>query len=188
MSAPDQCLDVKRAQSPGHLPELLRAEIAGFVRGQWPGYCDDGEWVYPDAYHPRHFVLTRGGRLVSHVSVLWKEEPWRGEPLRLHGLGHLFTVAEERGRGHARHLVQIATSHIAAAAGDLALLTCPAYLRAFYEGSGWAALPRLRLSHEVRGRVVLTRELPMIQRLSDRGAQVTESLVDGAFEFGGRLW
>jgi predicted N-acetyltransferase YhbS len=88
----------------------------------------------------RFLVAEAGGTIVSALRLYSFPGAIDGRPIRLAGIGGVFTIKEHRGRGHARALIEAAIERAGALGHDTALLMSeigPEY----YERLGFEALP-----------------------------------------------
>lgn len=125
------------------LPRELDLQLSTFVRVVW-GKEWEGDrrfrarsWDEPP---PTHVVRTAGELLISHALVLPFRFNLHGEPLRVGGVGAVFTFPQFRGEGHASGVMRRAAEHIARTA-DAGLLFCDEAAAPFYERLGWTVLP-----------------------------------------------
>jgi predicted N-acetyltransferase YhbS len=90
--------------------------------------------------HLRRVALVEGQTMTASAKIYTLDAVLDGSPLRVTGLGAVFTQPAFRGRGAARHLVQQILEREAAQGADLALLFSeigPAY----YKRLGFVAIP-----------------------------------------------
>src|SRR5262245_21810260 len=90
----------------------------------------------------RFLVAEESGAIVAAMKLYTFPGVLDGRPLRLAGVGAVFTLPEHRGRGHGRGIVEAALDSAAALGHDAALLMSEIGGE-YYERLGFRALPAL---------------------------------------------
>ena len=91
--------------------------------------------------HYRFLIgLDGDGRIASGMKLYSLRGELEGRPIRIAGVGAVFTPRAQRGRGHAKALVEAAAGRARAEGHDLALLFSEIG-SAYYERLGFRALP-----------------------------------------------
>jgi GNAT superfamily N-acetyltransferase len=98
-------------------------------------------WVYDKAHrlwdytekstHPRNFVITEQGVLISHTEVNWRMLDHAGESYKVYGLSAVFTYPAFRREGFGRQVVEAATGFIDKSDADFAMLFCARDMESF---------------------------------------------------------
>jgi GNAT superfamily N-acetyltransferase len=121
------------------VPALLRAQVSA-LHATDPLRCEPPR-PHDPALRPASMLLVRQGRVLSALSILFKEIVHAGERFAAAGLSRVITHPDERRRGYGRQLVRAAREAMAADGADLGIFTADRWLRRFYEGCGWQVLP-----------------------------------------------
>jgi predicted N-acetyltransferase YhbS len=90
----------------------------------------------------RFLVAEEGGAIVAAMKLYTLPAVIDGRPLRVAGVGAVFTLPEHRGRGHGRRIVEAALASATALGHDVALLMSEID-GAYYERLGFRSLPAL---------------------------------------------
>jgi len=88
----------------------------------------------------RFLIAEEGGAVVSALKLYSFPGEIDGRPVRLAGIGAVFTPQEHRGRGHARALVEAAVDRARVLGHDAAILMSEIGA-AYYERLGFRSLP-----------------------------------------------
>lgn len=106
------------------------------------------------AWGSRHLdrvALVEDGRVLSSAKRYTLEAVLDGEPLRVLGIGAVFTPAAHRGRGHAARLIEQIVEAAAADGCAMALLFSEIGA-AYYRRLGFTVVPRAAADLEIRRR------------------------------------
>jgi GNAT superfamily N-acetyltransferase len=118
----------------------------------------------------QHVVLRADGRLVASVGMLVAAvEVARGERFEVVGVGGVIVVAEHRGRGLARVVLDAALERAATLGPDFALLFCHERVSGLYAKLGFRMLPPPVLVQQLDS--VIAMPQPAMWRALREGAQ-----------------
>lgn len=175
----------------GELPDHLRWQIISIIRMQWYATAGDyrGPPALPDDWHPCHVVGAECDALVSYAGVVWRDMEHDGRTFRTYGLSSVFTFPALRRRGLGTEIVRVATARIRQAGdADLALLFTMPDLVAFYESSGWQAMPSTEFLIGDRTAPTRHRDLAMMLFLSAAGRRQRPAFERASVYFGEDPW
>ncbi|MDE2571130.1 MAG: GNAT family N-acetyltransferase [bacterium] len=174
-----------------HLVELRRDEVATQVlpetfklwadQRSYEQYAADLAEFAATSYGKRHFsfqgVRDERGAVVSCCKRYAREATWAGRRLRAVGIGAVFTMPSERGRGLASLMLGAFLDRERAEGSDLAYLFSDIH-PTFYERLGFIALPSrsftVRASSLARGRAAVApmadADIAGVRKCYDAGA------------------
>jgi aminoglycoside 2'-N-acetyltransferase I len=121
------------------VPPQLRAQVVGLQRQAWPS-DEPMRLTHDPVLAPLSMLLIEGEQVLAALDILSKEIVHCGEKYAVSGLSTVVTGESVRQMGNGRHLVEAAHELIANSGADLAVFTCDASLKAFYERAGWQVL------------------------------------------------
>ncbi len=112
-------------QSTEELPDKFECQIRAYIRFLWHDhyvYDLDEPLALADS-HPHYIVLSDRHALISAATVVWANTMFDGHPLRIYGLGNVFTYPAFRNQGYGQQVVQTATEFIKSQpAADMGIL------------------------------------------------------------------
>ena len=184
-------MDIQVFPTNADLPDHLRWQIISIIRMQWSASAGDyiGPSALPDEWHPCHVVGTEGDALVSYAGVVWRDIEHAGLPFRTYGLSSVFTFPALRRRGFGSEVVRCAASRIRHAGdADLAVLFTTPGTAAFYERSGWQAMPSTEFLIGNRESPTRHRDLAMMLFVSAKGNQNRPAFERASVYFGEDAW
>jgi GNAT superfamily N-acetyltransferase len=175
------------------LPATLRSRILAAHRDEWPhgydGELDGRTWIQRPWFHPNHVVLVDDDRLIAYAGVVWKDLAHGGETYRTSGLSGVITLPAFRRHGHARRVVEAATTLIRASDADIGLLTCAPSLTGFYAAHGWEEIVGTALfGGPARAPTREWTEAVMMGFFSDKGRAAREAFAAQPIFFDDDLW
>ena len=118
----------------------------------------EGRSYFKQRPHLR-FVIRDEGRIVSHLTVAFRDIRLGEARVTIGGIGEVATDATHRGRGHAGHVLDAAIAHLRGSLAEFALLygDAPLYeARGFVHATNRLTFPRLDAARTggVQSRVV----------------------------------
>ncbi len=124
------------------VPLALRTQMVALQDQAWPADEPSGPEPWHDpALAPISMLLVESdGRVLAALDILSKDIEHAGERWFVSGLSAVVTDASVRNAGHGGRLVSAARARIGSSGADLALFTCDAPLRSFYQRAGWEHL------------------------------------------------
>ena len=124
------------------VPHELRDQILAIRLDAWPDLSRAESWPRHDpALSPISVILVEGRTVLSSLDILSKEVLHGDQMYRASGISMMVTARPARGRGLGRKLARRARQMMADDGADLAIFTCDADLKRFYEGAGFSELP-----------------------------------------------
>ncbi len=178
------------------VPRDLRVQVVRLQDLAWPPDTPGGLGPWHDpSMNAVSLLLIDDDRVLSALDVLSKPLDHTGETFAASGISAMVTDPDLRGRGHGCALAIAARDFMATNGVDLAIFTCDANLRSFYESAGWRHLagsvliggtPNDPFPSDVLGKVVMAAFLTPKARDAARafvGARI--GLYPGAID---RLW
>jgi GNAT superfamily N-acetyltransferase len=174
------------------LPADLKCQLLSFVRMEWSWiYTPENRlWDYTDKpTHPRNFVISEQGVLISHAETNWRMLDHGGEAYKVYGVSGVFTYPAFRKEGFGAQLVEAASRHIDASDADFALLFCLPELEAFYAKQGWEAMRGTRIAYgKADAPEIDEHAFTMVRFASAKGQQARASLAGSTFYIGPYMW
>jgi GNAT superfamily N-acetyltransferase len=184
-------MDIQIFPTNAELPDHLRWQIISLIRVQWFAIAGDyrGPSALPDEWQPSHVVGTEGDAIVSYAGVVSRDIEHGGVNFRTYGLRSVFTFPALRRRGFGTEVVRCATSVIRQTSdADLAVLFTMPRLVAFYERSGWEAMPSTKFLIGDRTAPTRQRDLAMMLFLSAAGRRQRPAFERASVYFGEFPW
>lgn len=176
--------------SPEDLPQNLKDQIISFLNNQWPerslGANNKQEFLVIKNFHPTHFVLTEGEKVISYAAVVWKILEHNGIIYKVYGLSGVFTKPEFRNKGYALKLIQNAKEFIEKTDGDIALF--PSVLDGFYEKAEFIRLDNAKLLNGLQEKPTEVKENVFMLFISDKGMKARKDFEAIPIYFGKKLW
>jgi hypothetical protein len=174
------------------LPSDIKCQLLSFVRIEWSSvYTPDNRlWDYTlKGTHPRNFVITEQGVLISHAETNWRMLDHDGVMYKVYGVSGVFTYPAFRREGYGAQVVATASQHIDASDGDFAVLFTSPDLADFYGRQGWEAMPEARFAYgAAEAPTVDEHDFGMIRFISAKGRQAKASLLRSTLYVGAYLW